>query len=190
MAGLHGCGKEAERNSLRCLQSASEAGQRCASVRCVTSEVCSPLTLSASAQALTRMLPLAEVFGPWELLDALKRDNQELGLIIDLTFTTRYYTLQVNTHTHIIGAFPLRELHDNLTRMSWYLCVSTSSYHFRDTGSSWMGICTGKWPDGVRSNRNEATGSVLPDNSVVILLLWAPLTPISDSISGVVCGCL
>lgn len=45
-------------------------------------------------QALTRMLPRAEVFGPWDLLDALKRDNQELGLIIDLTFTTRYYTLQ------------------------------------------------------------------------------------------------
>ncbi|KAM4532061.1 RNA/RNP complex-1-interacting phosphatase-like [Fundulus diaphanus] len=45
-------------------------------------------------QALTRMLPSAEVFGPWELMDALKQDDQELGLIIDLTFTTRYYKLQ------------------------------------------------------------------------------------------------
>ncbi|MEQ2169700.1 hypothetical protein GOODEAATRI_027965 [Goodea atripinnis] len=40
------------------------------------------------------MLPSSDVFGPWELLDALKKDNQELGLIIDLTFTRRYYTLQ------------------------------------------------------------------------------------------------
>ncbi|KAK5618645.1 hypothetical protein CRENBAI_014607 [Crenichthys baileyi] len=45
-------------------------------------------------QTLTRMLPSSDVFGPWELLDALKKDNQELGLIIDLTFTTRYYKLQ------------------------------------------------------------------------------------------------
>ncbi|KAK7895314.1 hypothetical protein WMY93_020639 [Mugilogobius chulae] len=42
--------------------------------------------------ALTRKLDNpADGFGPWELLDAMKRDNQELGLIIDLTFTTRYY---------------------------------------------------------------------------------------------------
>uniref|UniRef100_A0A3B5ME68 Tyrosine specific protein phosphatases domain-containing protein n=1 Tax=Xiphophorus couchianus TaxID=32473 RepID=A0A3B5ME68_9TELE len=45
-------------------------------------------------QALIRTLPPSEVFGPWELLDALKEDNYELGLIIDLTFTTRYYNLQ------------------------------------------------------------------------------------------------
>ncbi|KAM4719639.1 RNA/RNP complex-1-interacting phosphatase-like [Anableps anableps] len=45
-------------------------------------------------QALTRTLPCSEVFGPWELLDALRKDNHELGLIVDLTFTTRYYKLQ------------------------------------------------------------------------------------------------
>ncbi|XP_008421347.1 RNA/RNP complex-1-interacting phosphatase-like [Poecilia reticulata] len=45
-------------------------------------------------QALIRTLPPSEVFGPWELLDALKEDNHELGLIIDLTFTSRYYNLQ------------------------------------------------------------------------------------------------
>uniref|UniRef100_A0A3P9IXQ5 RNA/RNP complex-1-interacting phosphatase n=1 Tax=Oryzias latipes TaxID=8090 RepID=A0A3P9IXQ5_ORYLA len=45
-------------------------------------------------QALTRMLPRSSVFGPWELLDAVSRDRQELGLIIDLTFTSRYYDLQ------------------------------------------------------------------------------------------------
>uniref|UniRef100_A0A3Q2FVK0 Dual specificity phosphatase 11 (RNA/RNP complex 1-interacting) n=1 Tax=Cyprinodon variegatus TaxID=28743 RepID=A0A3Q2FVK0_CYPVA len=45
-------------------------------------------------QALTRTLPCSEAFGPWELLDALQKDDQELGLIIDLTFTTRYYNLQ------------------------------------------------------------------------------------------------
>ncbi|KAM9841901.1 RNA/RNP complex-1-interacting phosphatase [Aulostomus maculatus] len=42
-------------------------------------------------QALNRCLPLPDVFGPWELLDIMKKDDQELGLIIDLTFTSRYY---------------------------------------------------------------------------------------------------
>ncbi|XP_017282875.1 RNA/RNP complex-1-interacting phosphatase [Kryptolebias marmoratus] len=45
-------------------------------------------------QALNFKLPCSEVFGPWELLDALNKENQELGLIIDLTFTRRYYTPQ------------------------------------------------------------------------------------------------
>ncbi|XP_035847732.1 RNA/RNP complex-1-interacting phosphatase isoform X2 [Sander lucioperca] len=45
-------------------------------------------------QSLNRKLPCSDVFGPWELLDALSKDEQRLGLIIDLTFTTRYYTLQ------------------------------------------------------------------------------------------------
>ncbi|XP_074546301.1 RNA/RNP complex-1-interacting phosphatase [Halichoeres trimaculatus] len=45
-------------------------------------------------QSLNRQLPRTDVFGPWELLDALQKENQELGLIIDLTFTTRYYKLQ------------------------------------------------------------------------------------------------
>lgn len=47
-------------------------------------------------QALNRQLHSADVFGPWELLDALNEEEQELGLIIDLTFTTRYYDLQVH----------------------------------------------------------------------------------------------
>ncbi|XP_041666754.1 RNA/RNP complex-1-interacting phosphatase-like [Cheilinus undulatus] len=45
-------------------------------------------------QSLICQLPSRDVFGPWELLDALSEENQELGLIIDLTFTTRYYKLQ------------------------------------------------------------------------------------------------
>uniref|UniRef100_A0A3Q3LU02 RNA/RNP complex-1-interacting phosphatase n=1 Tax=Mastacembelus armatus TaxID=205130 RepID=A0A3Q3LU02_9TELE len=45
-------------------------------------------------QHLNRQLPPADVFGPWELLDALNRENLELGLIIDLTYTKRYYSLQ------------------------------------------------------------------------------------------------
>ncbi|XP_044030171.1 RNA/RNP complex-1-interacting phosphatase isoform X2 [Siniperca chuatsi] len=45
-------------------------------------------------QSLTRQLPCSDVFGPWELRDTLNKENQELGLIIDLTFTTRYYKLQ------------------------------------------------------------------------------------------------
>ncbi|XP_020782244.1 RNA/RNP complex-1-interacting phosphatase isoform X2 [Boleophthalmus pectinirostris] len=42
--------------------------------------------------ALTRKLASSDVFGPWELLDTVKRDSQELGFIIDLTYTKRYYT--------------------------------------------------------------------------------------------------
>ncbi|XP_041826049.1 RNA/RNP complex-1-interacting phosphatase [Melanotaenia boesemani] len=45
-------------------------------------------------ESLIRKLPRSDVFGPWELLDSLRKQNQELGLIIDLTFTTRYYGLQ------------------------------------------------------------------------------------------------
>ncbi|XP_069023195.1 RNA/RNP complex-1-interacting phosphatase-like [Embiotoca jacksoni] len=45
-------------------------------------------------QSLNRQLERCDMFGPWELLDALKRDEHDLGLIIDLTFTTRYYRLQ------------------------------------------------------------------------------------------------
>ncbi|XP_035523997.1 RNA/RNP complex-1-interacting phosphatase-like [Morone saxatilis] len=42
-------------------------------------------------QSLNRQLPSLEAFGPWELLDVLHKDRQELGVIIDLTFTSRYY---------------------------------------------------------------------------------------------------
>ncbi|XP_042371524.1 RNA/RNP complex-1-interacting phosphatase, partial [Plectropomus leopardus] len=62
-------------------------GQRLSGTRFIAFKV--PLKQSLNCQ-----LPRSEVFGPWELLDALRRDNQELGLIIDLTFTTRYYKLQ------------------------------------------------------------------------------------------------
>ncbi|XP_071219676.1 RNA/RNP complex-1-interacting phosphatase-like isoform X1 [Salvelinus alpinus] len=36
-------------------------------------------------------VPLKPAFGPWELMQTMEKDGQELGLIIDLTFTTRYY---------------------------------------------------------------------------------------------------
>nr|XP_046231471.1 RNA/RNP complex-1-interacting phosphatase [Scatophagus argus] len=45
-------------------------------------------------QSLSRQLPSSEAFGHWQLLDALSEEKQELGLVIDLTFTTRYYSLQ------------------------------------------------------------------------------------------------
>ncbi|XP_023655833.2 RNA/RNP complex-1-interacting phosphatase [Paramormyrops kingsleyae] len=45
-------------------------------------------------QSLIRLLPAFEAFGPSELLHLLEEDKQELGLIIDLTFTTRYYKPQ------------------------------------------------------------------------------------------------
>ncbi|KAJ3605567.1 hypothetical protein NHX12_027612 [Muraenolepis orangiensis] len=45
-------------------------------------------------QALNRNLSQSDVFGHWELLDTLGKRKEELGLIIDLTFTTRYYKLE------------------------------------------------------------------------------------------------
>lgn len=50
-------------------------------------------------QALRRHLSESEVFGPFELMDVLKKEGEELGLIIDLTFTTRYYQPQVTDTT-------------------------------------------------------------------------------------------
>ncbi|XP_078146643.1 RNA/RNP complex-1-interacting phosphatase-like [Centroberyx gerrardi] len=44
-------------------------------------------------QSLNSRVPESDAFGPWDLLDSLERENHELGLIIDLTFTTRYYKL-------------------------------------------------------------------------------------------------
>uniref|UniRef100_A0A1A7Z4H8 RNA/RNP complex-1-interacting phosphatase n=1 Tax=Iconisemion striatum TaxID=60296 RepID=A0A1A7Z4H8_9TELE len=65
----------------------SAVGQRLDGTRFIAFKV--PLK-----QALTQNLQCSEVFGPWDLLDRLSKPNQELGLIIDLTFTTRYYRLQ------------------------------------------------------------------------------------------------
>lgn len=52
-------------------------------------------------QALTSQLHPSEVFGHRELLDALEQDRQELGVIVDLTNTTRYYGPQVRGHAEI-----------------------------------------------------------------------------------------
>ncbi|KAM6984851.1 RNA/RNP complex-1-interacting phosphatase [Aplochiton taeniatus] len=41
--------------------------------------------------ALNRRVSHTDVFGHWELLDVLEKEKLELGLILDLTFTTRYY---------------------------------------------------------------------------------------------------
>ncbi|KAM3858517.1 RNA/RNP complex-1-interacting phosphatase-like [Diretmus argenteus] len=44
-------------------------------------------------QSLNSRVQKSEAFGPWDLLDTLEKENQELSLIIDLTYTTRYYKL-------------------------------------------------------------------------------------------------
>lgn len=59
-------------------------GKRLQGTRFIAFKV--PLKFSLNCQ-----LSSGDVFGHWELLDTVKRENQELGLIIDLTFTTRYY---------------------------------------------------------------------------------------------------
>ena len=39
-------------------------------------------------------------------MDTLEKQKEELGLMIDLTFTTRYYKLEVHTHTHTRPKLP------------------------------------------------------------------------------------
>ncbi|KAJ3605643.1 hypothetical protein NHX12_027688 [Muraenolepis orangiensis] len=63
------------------------AGKRIPGTRFVSFKV--PLK-----QALNCNLSQSDVFGHWELLDTLGKRKEELGLIIDLTFTTRYYKLE------------------------------------------------------------------------------------------------
>ncbi|KAL6472548.1 hypothetical protein MHYP_G00187360 [Metynnis hypsauchen] len=45
-------------------------------------------------QSLRNCLSQSDSFGPFDLLHMLEKQGQELGLIIDLTFTTRYYKPQ------------------------------------------------------------------------------------------------
>lgn len=59
-------------------------GQRIPGTRFIAFKV--PLKPSLNCQ-----VPESHSFGLWELLDVVKSQKQELGLIIDLTFTTRYY---------------------------------------------------------------------------------------------------
>ncbi|XP_072226746.1 RNA/RNP complex-1-interacting phosphatase-like isoform X2 [Leuresthes tenuis] len=61
-------------------------GQRIPGTRFIAFKV--PLKPSLNYQ-----VPESHSFGFWDLLDSVESQNQELGLIIDLTFTTRYYRL-------------------------------------------------------------------------------------------------
>ncbi|KAL4609299.1 RNA/RNP complex-1-interacting phosphatase [Arapaima gigas] len=45
-------------------------------------------------QSLRSLLPPSMAFGPLDLIRQLEERQEELGLIIDLTYTTRYYTLE------------------------------------------------------------------------------------------------
>ncbi|XP_038157032.1 RNA/RNP complex-1-interacting phosphatase-like [Cyprinodon tularosa] len=44
--------------------------------------------------SLNCQVPDSQSFSLWDLLDSVGRQNQELGLIVDLTFTTRYYSVE------------------------------------------------------------------------------------------------
>ncbi|KAK9968640.1 hypothetical protein ABG768_002955 [Culter alburnus] len=54
-------------------------------------------------QSFRYHLKQSEVFGPFDLVRMLEKEGQELGLIIDLTFTTRYYKVEdlPNTLYHL-----------------------------------------------------------------------------------------
>lgn len=67
---------------------------------CAHVVVCSPQDAHVSpflslSQSLRNCLDQSEAFGPLDLLHDLEKQGQELGLIVDLTFTTRYYKPQV-----------------------------------------------------------------------------------------------
>ncbi|MED6268140.1 hypothetical protein CHARACLAT_019215 [Characodon lateralis] len=62
-------------------------GQRIPGTRFIAFKV--PLKSSLNCQ-----VPESQSFDLWDLLDSVERQNQELGLIIDLTFTTKYYTVK------------------------------------------------------------------------------------------------
>ncbi|XP_017285182.2 RNA/RNP complex-1-interacting phosphatase isoform X1 [Kryptolebias marmoratus] len=61
-------------------------GQRIPGTRFIAFKV--PLKPSLNCR-----VPKSHSFGMWDLLDSVESQNQELGLIIDLTFTTKYYTV-------------------------------------------------------------------------------------------------
>ncbi|TSM12579.1 Protein DGCR14 [Bagarius yarrelli] len=54
-----------------------------------------------------RHLSESEVFGPLDLIELLKKEGDELGLIIDLTFTTRYY--QSDTDSCVVVGVKMEE---------------------------------------------------------------------------------
>lgn len=62
------------------------AGQRIPGTRFIAFKV--PLNPNLNCR-----VPKSDSFSLWDLLDYMGNQNQELGLIIDLTFTTRFYRL-------------------------------------------------------------------------------------------------
>lgn len=98
MVGLQGGWEKTFWDKIHCVQSASKTGQTNPTFplfEIPRLSITLPKWRRVLVQALNGQLPCSDVFGPWELLDSVRRDRQELGLIIDLTYTTRYYNLQV-----------------------------------------------------------------------------------------------
>lgn len=112
MVGLQGGWEKTFWDKIHCVQSASKTGQANPTFplfKIPRVSINLPKWRRVLVQALNSQLPCSDVFGPWELLDSVRRDRQELGLIIDLTYTKRYYNLQVISHaksliSHFCGA--------------------------------------------------------------------------------------
>ncbi|TKC33365.1 hypothetical protein EI555_004727, partial [Monodon monoceros] len=51
---------------------------------------------STFRKVLKRILLQKNVFPPWIFFNKLQEYNEELGLIIDLTYARRYYKLEIN----------------------------------------------------------------------------------------------
>lgn len=76
-------------------------------------------------KSLMYRLTELEAFGPFDLVHMLEKDGQELGLIIDLTFTTRYYKVEDLPDTlHYMKIFTAgHEVPDDATILSFKKAV-------------------------------------------------------------------
>ncbi|XP_051540519.1 RNA/RNP complex-1-interacting phosphatase isoform X2 [Myxocyprinus asiaticus] len=76
-------------------------------------------------QSFRYQLTQSQVFGPFDLVHMLEKEGQELGLIIDLTFTTRYYKPQDLPDTlHHLKIFTAgHEVPNNATILSFKKAV-------------------------------------------------------------------
>lgn len=86
-------------------------------------------------QSFRRHLSESEVFGPFDLVRLLEKEGQQLGLIIDLTYTTRYYRAEdlPDTLYHMKIFTAGHEVPNDATILSFKKAVR----HFlRDNGSN------------------------------------------------------
>ncbi|XP_056099546.1 RNA/RNP complex-1-interacting phosphatase isoform X2 [Rhinichthys klamathensis goyatoka] len=95
-------------------------------------------------QSFRGRLTQSEAFEPFDLVHMLEKEGQELGLIIDLTFTTRYYTVVdlPNTLYHLKIFTAGHEVPNNPTILSFKKAVR-QFLHDNENNDKLIGVhCT------------------------------------------------